>query len=118
MVASSSETTNKTSDGIKKLAVTLEETEGSVKELSISIQSISGILGVIKGIADQTNLLALKQQGRGFAVVADEVRSLALNTQNSTLEIESMIAKVQTNNENSEAAMTGGKTQITTIVKE
>lgn len=126
LVSSSTQTTQQTSLSIKSLATTLENTEEGVKELSLSIQNIAGILDVIKWIADQTNLLALNaaieaaragEQGRGFAVVADEVRSLALNTQNSTSEIESMITKIQQSAKTAESAMTNGRSQTLAIVE-
>jgi methyl-accepting chemotaxis protein len=95
---------NETISAINELHQSVGSTAVEINGLAGQVQNISGVLDVIRGIADQTNLLALNaaieaaragEAGRGFAVVADEVRALAHRTQQSTAEIEKMIASIQ-----------------------
>ncbi|MCW8090384.1 methyl-accepting chemotaxis protein [Alteromonas sp. ASW11-130] len=89
---------------ITTLSERLDEVGKVVGQLEDDSHTIGSVLDVIRGIAEQTNLLALNaaieaaragEQGRGFAVVADEVRNLAMRTQESTQEIESIISTLQ-----------------------
>jgi methyl-accepting chemotaxis protein len=89
---------------ITALGQEMQDTSASMLNLEQQSLGIGRVLDVIKDIAEQTNLLALNaaieaaragEQGRGFAVVADEVRKLASRTQQSTQEIQQMIAQLQ-----------------------
>ncbi len=89
---------------IERMSGDVQATAQLIGNLAAQSRDIGKVLDVIRGLADQTNLLALNaaieaaragEAGRGFAVVADEVRALAHRTQQSTSEIERMIASIQ-----------------------
>lgn len=89
---------------ISRLAQNVNESAQAMQRVHADSESIGTVMTVINGIAEQTNLLALNaaieaaragEAGRGFAVVADEVRGLAQRTQESTAQIEQLIANLQ-----------------------
>lgn len=95
----------------------LSNAQTVIHTLVENCRDIGRVLEVINAIANQTNLLALNaaieaaragDAGRGFSVVADEIRSLAIKTQASTGEIQSMIALLQQNSAKAESAMLSG----------
>jgi methyl-accepting chemotaxis protein len=86
------------------IAERVESISNRALSLGEKSQEIGRILEVIDDLADQTNLLALNaaieaaragEHGRGFAVVAAEVRKLAERAQESTGQIQSIVAQIQ-----------------------
>ncbi|MBL1272197.1 MAG: methyl-accepting chemotaxis protein [Oceanospirillales bacterium] len=107
-VSDESEATAGISRGVLKrlddVVLNVQRAVEAVSALDKQSTQITSVLSVIGAIAEQTNLLALNaaieaaragESGRGFAVVADEVRTLASRTQESTTEIEAIIARLQ-----------------------
>ncbi|MBC3956879.1 methyl-accepting chemotaxis protein [Pseudomonas sp. DOAB1067] len=89
---------------IERLAAEVVRSSEAMTLLEQESDKIGKVMDVIKAVAEQTNLLALNaaieaaragEAGRGFAVVADEVRGLAQRTQQSTEEIENLVAALQ-----------------------
>lgn len=100
----SKEVVDQASVSVLSLVEEVESATQYVQGMQSDAKRITDVLGVIGGIAQQTNLLALNaaieaaragEQGRGFAVVADEVRALAGRTQQSTSEINEMLARLE-----------------------
>ena len=117
---------SQTTSGITELAQEVKSAAEVINQLEAESQSIGTVLDVIRGIAEQTNLLALNaaieaaragEQGRGFAVVADEVRTLASRTQQSTEEINEMIARLQKGTSDAVSVMNEGSAKATNTVE-
>lgn len=92
-----------TASSIGELADDIENTAEKLLTLQTAGNQVSNVVKTIADIASQTNLLSLNaaieaaragESGRGFAVVADEVRTLAIRTQQSTDEINTMLVAI------------------------
>jgi methyl-accepting chemotaxis protein len=103
---------------IERLAQEVHRSTEAMGLLQQESQKIGSVMDVIKSVAEQTNLLALNaaieaaragEAGRGFAVVADEVRGLAQRTQQSTEEIEGLIASLQNGTQQVAEVMNGSR---------
>ena len=108
------EVVNEVITQIERLASEVNRSTEAMTHLEQESHKIGSVMDVIKAVAEQTNLLALNaaieaaragEAGRGFAVVADEVRTLAQRTQQSTEEIEGLVAGLQSGTQRVSASL-------------
>ena len=125
-VLTGKETIKDISDSVHSLANKLQLSVKITKKLEKSSNDIREVLDVIRAIAEQTNLLALNaaieaaragENGRGFAVVAGEVRALAKRTQDSTMQIETLVESFQLDVKNTSEAMKEGANEATNTAR-
>ena len=85
-----------------------------MERLVENVQQVNGITAAIMGISSQTNLLALNAAveaarvgaaGRGFSVIASEIRSMSAETEESTEKIETIIKKLTSLTNETQAAI-------------
>lgn len=107
-----------TIDEITVLTGQLDNVVEQMHKLGEQTNNVTKILSVINSISEQTNLLALNaaieaaragESGRGFAVVAEEVRALAIKTNDSTQEIQTIVSSLTETSNNSFQAMDTAK---------
>lgn len=81
----------------------IEAAVETVETLQANMNNVHAFLSVISGISQQTNLLALNasieaaragEHGRGFAIVAEEVRKLAEQSEQATVQIQSIVLDI------------------------
>jgi methyl-accepting chemotaxis protein len=113
----------KAEKGMEGIMHSVDETSVIINDITGQMEEIGKIVGVITGIAEQTGLLALNaaieaaragDAGMGFAVVADEVKALALESQKSAENIETIIGNLQKKSQLVSESMKSSATEVRT----
>ncbi len=124
------EANEEAADYINKVSHSSEQSVTAVTNISTQIQDtnhaveqIKNAVEMISSIASQTNLLALNasieaaragEAGKGFAVVADEIKVLSDQTNESTAEINRIVAEIVQKSE----ASVSLSTEVADIIKD
>lgn len=124
------EANEEAADYINKVSHSSEQSVTAVTNISTQIQDtnhaveqIKNAVEMISSIASQTNLLALNasieaaragEAGKGFAVVADEIKVLSDQTNESTAEINRIVAEIVQKSE----ASVSLSTEVAGIIKD
>ncbi len=91
-------------DAMRHMEAASRSISGRLEAINEKAENITNVVTTITKVADQTNLLSLNaaieaekagEYGRGFNVVAREIRRLADQTAIATLDIEQMVAGMQ-----------------------
>jgi methyl-accepting chemotaxis protein len=107
-------TVQQASKALLSMGEEIAQSAAIMQTLDAQTSSINQVVQLIGSVAEQTNLLALNaaieaaragESGRGFAVVADEVRALAGKTSQATVQINQLIAQVQSTSHQANARM-------------
>lgn len=89
---------------MERLRANVEASARKITRLGERSQEISGIVRSIGDISAEVDVLAMNasieaaragEQGRGFSIVADQVRALADRARQATVEIEKLVAGIQ-----------------------
>ncbi|EXJ14742.1 methyl-accepting chemotaxis protein [Imhoffiella purpurea] len=97
-------------EGMAQIRSSIQQTGKRIKRLGERSQEIGGIVDIIKSFSERTHVLAINaamqaatsgEAGRGFAVVAQEVQRLADSSRNATNQIETLIANIQVETQDS-----------------
>ena len=90
-------------DAVKEIKSSTDNTVSNITELKGISNEINSILDTVSSISNQTQLLSLNasieaaragELGKGFNVVAEEIQKLALESQNSVIEISRLVDKI------------------------